>query len=179
MFIFISCVNSIQDALENVSHELKYIFKTGYYHFGSTTSDGRNSIQLRLHYQAESATKRQPRVDRQDSTSAEMTLNEVKLGLEDPSLPDKTETLQTVLEQWGSEQIMDFVQKLGYVESKEDEEQIQHFLVLNEVLIQSHHVITLCACLAVVYSRYSTPERRVASSETHLDLFFTDCSQAV
>ena len=126
-------MNSIQDTLENVSHDLKCIFKTGYYHFMSTTSDGRNSIQLRLDYQAESAMKRQPRVLRQGSTSAELMLDEVKPEVEVPSQPDKTETL---LEQWGSEQITDFVRKLGFVESKEDEEQIHYFLVLNEVLVQ-------------------------------------------
>ena len=96
----------------------------------STTSDGRNSIQLRLDYQVESATKRQPRVLRQDSTSTGLVLDD---EVEDPSQPDKMETLQTVLEQWGSEQITDFVRKLGFVESKDDEEQIHHFLVLNEV----------------------------------------------
>ena len=106
----------------------------------STTSDGRNSIQPRLDYQAESATKRQPRVFRQDSTSAGLMLDEVKPELEGPSQPDKTETMQMVLEQWGSEQITDFVRKLGFLESKEDEEQIHHFIVLNEVLVPSHHV---------------------------------------
>ena len=117
-----------------------------------TTSDGRNSIQLRLDYQVESATKRQPRVLRQDSTSAGLVLDEVKPEVEDLSQPDKTEALQMVLEQWGSEQITDFVRKLGFVESKDDEEQIHHFLVLNEVLVQSHHVITLClsSCYVVV-----------------------------
>ena len=130
IFVFISCVNSIQDTLENVSHDLKCIFKTGYYHFVSTTSDGRNSIQLRLDYQVESATKRQPRVVQQDSTSAGLVLDH---KVEDPSQPDKMETLQTVLERWGSEQITDFVRKLGFVESNDDEEQIHHFLILNEV----------------------------------------------
>ena len=102
-----------------------------------TTSDGRNSIQLRLDYQAESATKRQPRVLRQDSTSAGLMLDEVEPELEGTSQPDKTETQQMVLEQWGSEQITDFVRKLGFVESKEDEKRIQDFLLLNEVL-QGH-----------------------------------------
>ena len=122
----------------------------------STTSDGKNSIQLRLDYQVESATKRQPRVVQQDSTSAGPVLDD---DVEDPSQPDKMETLQTVLEQWGSEQITDFVRKLGFVESKDDEEQIHHFLILNEVLVQFHHVITLC-CLASCSStcRYSTAE---------------------
>lgn len=109
-----------------------------------TTSDGRNSIQLRLDYQAESATKRQPRVLRQDSTSAGLMLDEVEPELEGPSQPDKTETQQMVLDQWGSEQITDFVRKLGFVESKEDEDQIHHFIVLNEVLVPLHHIITLC-----------------------------------
>jgi len=130
-FLFLPLL-SIQDTLENVAHDLKCIFKTGYYHFVSTTSDGRNSIQLRLHYQAESAMKRQHQILQQNSTLAGVDL-EVKSEVEDPSQPAKTETLETLLEQWGNEQITEIVQKLGYFESKENEEQIHHFLVLNEV----------------------------------------------
>jgi len=173
LFLCLVSIYYVQDTLENVSHDLKCIFKTGYYHFVSTTSDGRNSIQLRLDYQAESATKRQPRVLRQDSTSAGLMLDELKPELEDPSQPDKTETLHIVLEQWGSEQITDFVRKLGFVESKEDEEQIHHFLVLNEVL----SCYCLSSCFVVLdYCRYSTAEWGIVNSEAHLHPFLADCS---
>ena len=134
MFLTLSCDVSIQDTLENVSHDLECIFKTGRYYFVLPTSDGINSIQLHLEYQVASAIKRQPRVQQESTHPA---LSEVKLEAKDPSHPDKTETQQMVLEQWGSEQITDFVRKLGFVESKEDEKRIQDFLLLNEVL-QGH-----------------------------------------
>ena len=97
------------------------------------TSDGVNSIQLHLEYQAASAIKRQPRTE-QESTPSVLMLNEVKL---EASQIQKTEELQMVLEQWGSEQITDFVRRLGFVESKEDEKRIHEFLLINEVLVQS------------------------------------------
>ena len=61
------------------------------------------------------------------------TLYVLTLGEEvEHSSPEKTE-----LEAWSSEQITDFVRKLGFVESKEDEKCIHHFLLLNEVVVHS------------------------------------------
>ena len=86
---------------------------------------------MQLKYQAASATKRQTQVLQQESTSSVLTLDE---EIEHSSSLEKAE-LEVVLEPWSSEQITDFVRKLGFVESKEDEKQIHHFLLLNEVLI--------------------------------------------
>ena len=134
--MFDSCDISTQDTLQNVSHDLECIFKTGRYHFVLPTSDGINSIQLHLEYQAASAIKRQPQAQQESTTPAPM-LNDVKLETKDSSQLQKTEAPQTVLEKWGSEQIADFVRRLGFVESKEDEKRIHDFLLLNEVLIIS------------------------------------------
>ena len=50
-------------------------------------------------------------------------------------IPEQVETEpQVIKERWESEQITDFVRKLGFMESKKGEEQIQHFLHLNEVI---------------------------------------------
>lgn len=96
---------------------------------------------MKLKYQAASVTKRQTQVLQQESTSSVLTLDE---EIEHSSSPEKTE-LEVVLEPWSSEQITDFVRKLGFVESKEDEKRIHHFLLLNEVLI--HSIASNLSCL--------------------------------
>ena len=116
----------MQDILENVSDELDCIFKTGYYHYEFSSHGERNTIQMNLEYQAASADKRcrPPEVFRQDSTSSGPSFDEVEQAIR--HVPQQ-------LEKWGSDKITDFVQKLGFMESKKGEEQIQLFLRLNEV----------------------------------------------
>ena len=82
---------------------------------------------MQLKYQAASVTKRHTQILKQESTLSVLTLGE---EVEHSSSPEKTE-----LEAWSSEQITDFVRKLGFVESKEDEKRIHHFLLLNEVVV--------------------------------------------
>lgn len=82
---------------------------------------------MQLKYQAASVTKSHTQILKQESTLSVLTLGE-----EVESSPEKTE-----LEAWSSEQITDFVRKLGFVESKEDEKRIHHFLLLNEVVVHS------------------------------------------
>jgi len=116
----------MQDTIENVSHELDCIFKTGYYHYVFSSHGGKNTIQMYLEYQATTAVKIPPEVYRQESTSSGLSLDEVELD---------TEQMETeIMEKLGGEQITDFVRKLGFVESKKHEEQIQLFLQLNEVI---------------------------------------------
>lgn len=81
---------------------------------------------MQLKYQAASVTKRHTQILKQESTLSVLTLGEEV----EHSSPEKTE-----LEAWSSEQITDFVRKLGFVESKEDEKRIHHFLLLNEVVV--------------------------------------------
>jgi len=119
-----------EDTLENVSHELDCIFKTGYYHYVFSSHGRKNTIQMYLKYQVASAAKRPPEVFRQESTSSGLSLEEVELDTD--CVPQQVET--EVMEKLGSEQITDFVQKLGFVESKKHEEQIHLFLDLNEVI---------------------------------------------
>jgi len=118
----------MQDTLENVSHELDCIFKTGCYHYVFSSHGGRNTIRMYLELQATSAVKR-PR----ESTSG-LSLDEVEQEAEHVPQQEETEMLG-IMEQWGSEQITDFVRKLGFVESKKDEKLIHLFLHLNETAL--------------------------------------------
>ena len=120
----------MQDTIENVSHELDCIFKTGYYRYVFSSHGGKNTIQMYLKYQAASAAKKPPEVYRQESTSSGLSLDEVELDTE--CVPQQMET--EIMEKLGSEQITDFVRKLGFMESKKHEEQIQLFQQLNEVI---------------------------------------------
>ena len=117
----------MQDTLENVSHELDCIFKTGCYRYVLSSHGGRNTIQMSLEYQAASTAKKPPEVFRQESTSSGLSFDE---DMEHVSQQEET---GIIMEKWGSEQITDFVRKLGFVESTKDEEQIHFFLHLNEV----------------------------------------------
>ena len=122
----------MQDTLENVSHVLDCIFKTGCYHYVSSSHRGRNTIQMYLEYQAASAVKRPHQVFQQENTSSELPLGEVEQVTEHVLKQQET-NMQVIMEKWGSEQITDFVRKLGVMESRKDEEQIHLFLHLNEV----------------------------------------------
>ena len=153
----------MQDTLENVSHELDCIFETGFYHYVFSSHGGKNNIQMYLEYQAASAVKKQaasavkkppasavkkpPEVYQQESTSSGLSLDDVELDTE--CVPQQMETeiikkldtecvpqqMETeIMEKLGSEQITDLVRKLGFMESKKHEEQIQLFLQLNEVI---------------------------------------------
>lgn len=85
-----------------------------------------------LEYQAASATKRPPQVFQQESAPPGLSLDIAEQDTEHASKQEETE-MRVIVEQWGSEQITDFVQKLGVMESRKDEEQIHHLLHLNEV----------------------------------------------
>ena len=86
-----------------------------------------------LEYQATSAAKRPPQAFQQEITSG-LSLDEV---VKESDQHEETE-MRGIMERWGTEQITDFVRKLGFLESKKDEEkkgeeQIHLFLHLNEV----------------------------------------------
>ena len=91
---------------------------------------------MQLKYQPASVTKRHTQVLKQESTLSVLTLGEEI----EHSSPEKTE-----LEALSSEQITDFVRKLGFVESKEDEKRIHDFLLLNEVVL--HLIASNISCL--------------------------------
>ena len=91
---------------------------------------------MQLKYQPASVTKRHTQVPKQESTLSVLTLGEEI----EHSSPEKTE-----LEALSSEQITDFVRKLGFVESKEDEKRIHDFLLLNEVVL--HLIASNISCL--------------------------------
>ena len=124
----------MQDTLENVSHELDCIFETGCYRYVLSSHGGKNTIEMSLEYQAAAVAKRLPEVFRQDSTSSGLSFDEVE---EDTGYvaPDQVEPkMRIIVEKLRSEQIADFVQKLGIMESKKDEKQIDLFLDINEVI---------------------------------------------
>ena len=92
-----------------------------------------------LELQAISAIKRS-----QESKSSRLLLDEVEQDNEHVPQQEEAEMLG-IKEQWGSEQITDFVRKLGFVESKKDEKLIHLFLQLNEVWnhYMRKHFVTL------------------------------------
>ena len=113
------------DTLENVSKELDCIITTGFYFFQTS-----NSIpELTLEYS--------PSRSHQSSQSLPLPLsqpsNHVVLHQESQSGPEAEVNIQRS-EQWNSEQIDDFVRKLGFLDTeKEDGDKIRHFLHINEV----------------------------------------------
>lgn len=119
-----------------------------------------------LELQATSAVKR-PR----ESTSG-LSLDEVEQEAEHVPQQEETEMLG-IMEQWGSEQITDFVRKLGFVESKKDEKLIHLFLHLNEVWnhCMRKHFMTLVLSLTFEVQTQVVPRlNSVSFLQTALNL---------
>ena len=129
------------DTLENVAKELDCILTTGYYLFHTSSSVS----ELMLEYSPSSF---------HQSSPPPILLSSQPSSLKDPeALPSQVqafshlqqesqcrqerEVTQMVNKQhWNSEQIGDFVRKLGFLDTrKEGGDKIKHFLHINEVCV--------------------------------------------
>ncbi len=120
------------DTLQNVAKELDGILQSGYYTF-RLSSASTSRAEIMLEYDLHS--------------SLPPGLRQPAQGSQPPSLDDMgprstfsrmdsrgDEYLSTTLERWNSEQINDFVRKLGFLDTeKEGGDSIKHFLHINEV----------------------------------------------
>jgi hypothetical protein len=113
-----------EDTLENVSSELDDILCGGNYQVVSSSVSGRSRLQLMLEYESfRSISARRPR-----SSS-------VNFGASAPKEIQRTRSqLGPVKEKLSSAQIDDFVRQLGFLDAHKDEQRVQNFLHLHEVL---------------------------------------------
>ena len=125
------------DTLENVAKELDCIITTGYYLFHTTS----NVAELMLEYS--------PSTFHQSTPPPPLFPSSQPSTLEDPkALPLQMQTLQREsqsgheremtqmvnVQHWNSEQISDFVRKLGFLDTEnEGGDKVKHFLHINEV----------------------------------------------
>ena len=138
--------------MQNVARDLDRIVSSGYYTFTLVRdSMGSMSTQIILEYEPSSLFHQQPesletatqQSDDASNTSSPSSVSEsspskngmhqIKLESEDfSSLAEKQSTIET----WNTEQVGDFVRKLGFFEKEKDSEggeKIKHFLRVNEV----------------------------------------------
>ena len=122
-----------EDTLENVSNELSSILTSGCYRIFPSSASGRIFLNLILEYTPSSAlSEERPCVfSRQTSTSS--------IHNEDTDHDTiQVKQLQSEIhEKLTADQLNDLVQKLGFLDSKGDEEsKIRHFQHLNEVKVK-------------------------------------------
>ena len=121
--------------MENVSNELKCIMATGCYKFRMAPERSR-PIRLVLEYEPSSTTgslRGRPIFLRQTSASTEFIFGDEGMEVSQPISPEATQP-----EVWVTDQINDFVHKLGFFDAKEDEEErVHNFQQLNQVLFCS------------------------------------------
>ena len=120
------CFFRAEDTLENVSSELDDILCGGNYHVVSSSVSGRSHLQLALEYKS----------CRPFSVSATRPKREsFEFGI-----PTPIEILRTgsqrgsVIKKLSSAQIDDFARQLGFLDAHKDEQRVQNFLHLHEVL---------------------------------------------
>ena len=113
-----------EDTLENVSSELDDILCGGSYHVVSSSVSGRSRLHLMLEYESfRSISTRRPR-----STS-------INLGTSAPiDIQYTGSQREAVKEKLSSAQIDDFVRQLGFLDAHKDEQRVQSFLHLHEVI---------------------------------------------
>lgn len=149
------------DTLQNVANELDCIISTGYYIFTlSQDSSGGMSAQIMLEYKpSTSSPQTQPHSHSSSGTPShgfssssehqplsfeeaaaippERTLPRILLRTESQQLGHEIGQKLSNMERWNTEQIGDFVRKLGFLDKEKDREggdKIKHFLHVNEVI---------------------------------------------
>ena len=122
-----------EDTLENVSNELKCILTTGFYQISSLSVSGRSVLKLVLEYEPSSSLLPERRAclfSRQTSTSSQQSLH----FADDYGTAEQPPTEIHI--KLTTDQINDLVHKLGFLDSKGDEEaNVHNFQHLNEVML--------------------------------------------
>ena len=119
------------DTLQNVARQLHEIFETGHYSFKLPIH---GEAELRLEYTPADQTS-----STELSTESETgsTIGDSIMAIEKTNSDDiiiKSGGEGPMQEQWNSEQIGDFVRKLGFIDlEKEGGEKIKHFRYINTV----------------------------------------------
>lgn len=150
------------DTLQNVANELDCIINTGYYIFTLTQDSSCGvSTQIMLEYKPSTSPQQQQQPNSNLTSSgqhsqAPSSSDQQPLSFEDGTFPPPDRTLPRMLtrtesqvvssdlqgvgpstmERWNTEQIGDFVRKLGFLDKEKDKEggdKIKHFLHVNEV----------------------------------------------
>ena len=115
-----------EDTLENVSRELDDILHSGRYHIISSLVSGKNCLHLVLEYECSRAIPvRRPRRGTLDDLG-------VDAGI---AIQQARTQPQAVNEKLSSAQVDDFVRQLGFLDANKDEQRVQDFLHLNEVIV--------------------------------------------
>ena len=129
------------DTLANVAKELHSIIKSGYYLFYNSS----NVTELTLEYTPSASDQSSPSSSLPSSQPSSLgdveavpplmqTFPHVVLQ---PESQNRHETQGVNLQRWSSEQISDFVRKLGFLDkTKDGGDKIKHFLHVNEVCVQ-------------------------------------------
>jgi len=135
------CVLLQGDTLENVSKELDCIMSTGYFELIVVPKQNNKVSQITtgivdecnskvlLHYQPKREHYHQQYISR----------SFVNNKLSTP--PSVRKNLCCTLEQWNSEQIDEFVRKLGFLEAQKVEQPVKRFQQLNQVSMHTHECI--------------------------------------
>lgn len=125
------------DTSENVTMELECVIKTGTFTFylGKVEELGRTQSHMLLEYE--------PASTRFHTDSNEMAKPlQMKPHM---MLSGKSKEI------WNQEQIEDFVRKLGFLDKdKKNEENIKHFLYLNQVILTFPHILNLCLIFSFI-----------------------------
>ena len=134
------------DTLQNVANELECIITTGYYIFTfSQDNAGSSSAQIMLKYKPSTlpcySQSSLPLAKRSlSSKNGDVSPDTVQTSAIYEESCDETD-LRPNVECWNTEQISDFVRKLGFLDKEKDKvEGIRQFLHINEVkYVVSHY----------------------------------------
>ena len=151
------------DTLQNVANELEGILKSGHYIFRLTSDEMSSGAEIMLEYSPHSSPATEPHsqpfqasLEEADTEGGPPTSQKPSHRRTFSRHESRTEEIATSnVERWSSEQITDFVRKLGFLDTeKEGGDNIKHFLHINEVGIAidtlhttSHHLVPFPGCL--------------------------------
>ncbi len=114
-----------EDTLENVSSELDDILRSGNYHIVRSSVCGRSVLHLVLEYETyrSISAQRPKRISDDFGTSAPIVIQRTRTGSQ-----------RVVKVKLSSAQVDDFVRQLGFLDAHKDEQKVQSFLHLHEVI---------------------------------------------
>ena len=144
MLVTLKCLLLQGDTLQNVAKELEKVLDIGYYTF--KLIDGEAQISLEF-------------IPLANQITGEIADSRVSALAPDKALKFQSSQSSTVSkgkrlkkEQWNSEQIRDFVRKLGFMDTEKGRKDIKHFRHISAVspitfLLNSSTLIVLSRCI--------------------------------
>ena len=135
------------DTLQNVAHQLDKILETGYYSF-TLSIDGEAQIGLVYTPSANQTTSMEESTEDGPPTGGRTFVSQSSRVEQKPG--DLEGGKGPKQEQWNSEQIGDFVRKLGFMDTeKEGGEKIKHFRHISAVST----IIVYVWCIRIFFSQ--------------------------